>query len=134
MRSASCSCGALRADIADTAPVVVACHCLDCQRRTGSPFGVVAYYPAGAVTIKGQSREFARPAASGGKFRSCFCPDCGSSVFFKTDKHPDSVGIAVGAFADPEFPAPIRSVWERSMHRWAAITSAAQHFERGRTS
>ena len=43
---ASCQCGKLTATIDDgAAPMVVACHCIDCQKRTGSPFGSMAYYP-----------------------------------------------------------------------------------------
>jgi hypothetical protein len=38
--------------------MVVACHCIDCQRRTGAPFGVGAFYPADAVTISGAPKEY----------------------------------------------------------------------------
>src|SRR4029078_12341822 len=100
MTEACCSCRALTLRIADATPVVVACHCLDCQRRTGSPFGVGAYYPADRVRIAGAAKEFVRDTAAGSKFRSFFCPECGSSVYWKTDKHPASIGVAVGAIAD----------------------------------
>ena len=116
----------------DLLPVVVACHCVDCQRRTGSPFGVSAFFQIAGVRITGQSREYARDAASGGKFRSYFCPICGSSVYCKTDTHPAMIGVAVGAIADPNFPGPVRSVWEQSQHDWVQIHSAAQHFPRGK--
>ena len=46
--------------------LVVACHCLDCQRRTGAPFGVGAFYPVDVVAISGTRKEFTRDAASGG--------------------------------------------------------------------
>jgi len=130
--TARCSCGALTAEIAAGDPVVVACHCIACQRRSGSPFGVAAYYPAAVVTVAGEAREFERGADSGGRFRSYFCPTCGSTVFWKTDKHPDRLGIAVGAIADPHFPGPIRSVWEQSKHDWVRLDVAAQHLDRGR--
>src|SRR2546430_4033439 len=40
--------------------LVVACHCLDCQRRTGAPFGVGAFYPVEAVAISGTPKQFTR--------------------------------------------------------------------------
>jgi hypothetical protein len=40
-------------------------------------------------------------------------------------------GIAVGAFADASFPAPVRSVWERSRHAWTEIP-VEHHFDKGR--
>ncbi|MHC2281080.1 hypothetical protein ACVME8_007723 [Bradyrhizobium diazoefficiens] len=38
------------------------------------------------------------------------------------------IGVAVGAIADPNYPAPIRSVFEQSKHSWVEITGA-QHFQ-----
>ena len=74
---------------------VVACHCLDCQRRTGAPFGVGGYYPADVVTISGISKEFTHPAASGGKIHNYFCPQCGSTVYWKLSNFPAVIGVAV---------------------------------------
>ena len=96
--------------------LVVACHCIDCQRRTGAPFGVGAFYPADAVTISGAPKEYVRAAESGGKVRCYFCPDCGSTVYWKADNLASMIGVAVGAIADPDFPAPIKSVFEQSKH------------------
>ena len=41
-------------------------------------------------------------------------------------------GIAVGAFADPEFPTPSFSVWEESMYPWVRLAADMQHFAQGR--
>jgi len=109
--------------------LVVACHCLDCQRRTGAPFGVGAFYPAEAVAISGSSKEFTRDAASGGKVHSYFCPDCGSTVHWKADRLPSMIGVAVGALADPTYPPPVRSIFEQSKHDWVQIDGAADHFQ-----
>ena len=38
-RTAHCSCGALRVEVSADPDAVVACHCGECQRRTGSVFG-----------------------------------------------------------------------------------------------
>ncbi|WP_426958736.1 GFA family protein [Muricoccus radiodurans] len=114
-------------------PAVVACHCRFCQRRSGSPFGVLAYYPADAVHFFGESTRFARPTATGSVFESFFCPVCGSTVYARTARHPAMIGVAVGAIADPDFPAPVRSVWEESMHHWVAIPGEVQHFPQGRS-
>lgn len=131
---ARCACGALTVTLPeDLTPAVVACHCTACQRRTGSPFGVGAYYPLSTLAIAGETKSWTRTTDSGGAFTTHFCPTCGSNVYWSTDKHPDAVGIAVGAVADPHFPAPIRSVWEETRHDWVDIPTATQHFPRGRT-
>ena len=64
------------------------------------------------VTAEGASHEFTRVSDSGGEAVFNFCPDCGATVFYTTDASPGVVAVPVGAFADPSFPAPTRSVWE----------------------
>jgi hypothetical protein len=130
---AECQCGQLSVALPGPSAAVVACHCIDCQRRSGSPFGVLAYYPADQLVIAGEAKRFERPTATGGVFASFFCPACGSTVYAKAAKHPTLIGVAVGAIADPGFPAPVRSVWEQSMHPWAALAGDIQHFPQGRS-
>jgi hypothetical protein len=131
---AECQCGKLSAELPGPTPAVVACHCIDCQRRSGSPFGVLAYYAADQVAISGNPKRFVRPTAGGGAFESYFCPDCGSTVYVKAAKHPALIGIAVGAIADPGFPPPIRSVWEQSKHGWVNLPDGIEHTPQGRPS
>lgn len=130
---AQCQCGGLTIDLPGPAEAVVACHCIACQRRSGSPFGVLAYYPAAELAISGAATRFERPTDEGNRFETFFCPRCGSTVYARTEKHPDMIGVAVGAIADPDYPAPARSVWEQSMHRWVRIPGEIAHFPRGRT-
>ncbi len=129
---AKCQCGQLAVRLPGPTPAIVACHCLACQRRTGSPFGVLAYYPAEAVTIAGEAARYDRPTDAGGVFESYFCGVCGSTVYVRAAKHPTLIGVAVGAVADPAFPAPVRSVWEESMHGWVAFPSGIERFAGGR--
>lgn len=128
MIDARCSCGALALSLPGPSQLVVACHCLDCQRRTGAPFGVGAFYAADAVTISGPSKEYVRTAASGGKVRSHFCPDCGATVYWHADNLPGMIGVGVGAIANPDFPPPVRSVFEQSKHGWVEI-EGVEHFQ-----
>ena len=74
MEHAQCMCGALRLTlpVPEAARLVVVCHCLDCQRRSGGPFGLGAFYPAEFATISGDHRKSTRSAASGGKVHNFF--------------------------------------------------------------
>jgi len=131
MPDARCSCGALTLTLPGPSRLVVACHCVDCQRRTGAPFGVGAFYPADAVVISGTSTVFTRDAASGGKVHSHFCLNCGSTVYWRADNLPSMIGVAVGAFADPNYPAPVRSIFELTKHGWVQMDDAVEHFPQG---
>lgn len=114
--------------------MTVLCHCRDCQRRSGSPFGTIAYYPAGCVGITGTATEFARATDAGNTFVNGFCPHCGSTVYAKASKYPDLIGITVGCLADPAFAAPARSVYEQSRHHWVVIPPGIARHVRGRDS
>jgi hypothetical protein len=119
-RLAACACGRLTARCAGEPLRVSACHCLQCQRRTGAPFGVVAFWPRAAVEVAGPAMIFERVADSGLAVLFRFCPSCGSTVWWEARRRPDAVGVAVGAFADPAFPAPEQSVFEETRHPWVA--------------
>lgn len=133
-RNAHCQCGALKLSVEGDHEAVVACSCLDCQRRTGSVLAVGVYYRKTQVAITGEAREHVRPADSGNQFHTFFCPTCGTSLYFYSDRDPNRIGVAVGAFADPDFPAPVRSVFDQSKHKWITFGADVPGFARGRDS
>jgi hypothetical protein len=132
MANAQCSCGALRLALPEKPNAVIACHCIECQRRTGAPFGAGAFYPAEAVTVSGFGKQYTRDAASGGKVHTYFCPNCGSSVYWKAENLPSMIGVALGALIDgSQFLAPAKSIFEQSKHHWVQIDAADEHFQQG---
>ncbi|MEP7454944.1 GFA family protein [Phyllobacterium sp. SB3] len=129
MSDAQCACGSIRLVMREPAKLVAACHCFACQRRTGSSFSVNAFYAIDTVEISGTVTEFVRIAESGRKVRMYFCPTCGSTVYWKADAAPAMLGVAVGALADPDFPAPTLSVFERYKHHWVVLPQDVEGFE-----
>jgi hypothetical protein len=97
------------------------CHCHDCQRRTGSVFGVQARWPVSQVTVSGEVSEYLRVGDSGGRLTFRFCPRCGSTMYYSHDGMPETFGVPVGAFADASFPAPVFSVYDDRMHPWVRL-------------
>jgi hypothetical protein len=128
-RMAACSCGQLRVACEGEPVRVSMCHCLACQRRTGSAFGLQARWPRGQVTIEGEATAWVRIADSGGGVTLHFCPVCGSTVYYWLNERPDIVAIAVGAFADPEFPPPRFSVYETRRHTWLGVPDDIEHLD-----
>lgn len=126
-RRASCSCGQLGL-VARGEPVRVSvCHCRACQRRTGSAFGVQARFHAKDVDLQGASSRYDRIADSGNRITFHFCPDCGSTVYYRLDAEPDLIAVPAGAFADPAFPPPGISVYETSRHPWVGLPGDMEH-------
>jgi hypothetical protein len=107
---------------------VGACHCTECQRRTGAPFGVSTYFRKEQVRTEGPSKVYGRGSASGQKVEFHFCPACGSTMFWYAEAVPDLIGIAFGAFADSSMPRPTFSVWETTRHPWVAFDHRLDRF------
>jgi hypothetical protein len=128
-RDAACSCGQLRVKAEGEPLRVSVCHCLACQRRTGSAFGFQARFPRDRVSIEGDSREYVRISDEGESRTFNFCPECGGTVYYVLPSTPDVVAVAVGAFADPGFPGPRFSVWESRRHAWVTLPSDTERSE-----
>jgi hypothetical protein len=129
-RTASCSCGQLRIEVQGEPLGVGVCHCLACQQRTGSVFATLAAF-ASPYRVFGSATEFVRVGDQGARFRFRFCPVCGSSVFHTEEGQERSyVSVAVGAFADPQFPAPQDSVYTCRKHAWVQLPAGVTVFEK----
>lgn len=127
-RTASCSCGQLRIEVVGE-PRVGVCHCLACQKRTGSVFAALARFRA-PFRVFGTTTEYARVGDQGARFIFRFCPVCGTTVFHSEEGDAESVSVAVGAFADPAFPAPRVSVYDSRRHPWVQLPPGTVQFER----
>jgi hypothetical protein len=79
LRLASCSCGQLKAETSAEPIRVSVCHCLACQRRTGSVFAAQARFSRNAVTLSGMSAEYVRVGVRTGT----------TSTWFVTYQKPD---------------------------------------------
>jgi hypothetical protein len=119
---ASCACGRLRLSCQGDPTRVSMCHCLDCQRRTGSLFSIAAFFDRSAVTVvDGASKTFTRNSVTGKDVTFHFCAECGSTVFWEPERMPQLIGVAVGAFGDPSFPPPEQSVFTTYKHGWLTL-------------
>ena len=126
-RRAECSCGQLAVTVEGEPLRLSVCHCLACQRRTGSVFAMQARYLAANATIEGRSTSFDRTGDEGGVATFHFCPVCGSTVHYGFTDLPEFLIVPVGAFADPTFPAPTVSVYDERRHPWVGLPDAIVH-------
>src|SRR5919198_2972530 len=97
-RDAACSCGHLRLEAAGDPIVVSMCHCLACQRRTGSAFGIQAAFTADQVRVTGRYAEYVRTSDEGEERTFRFFPDFGATVFWTLAAVSDAIAVPIGAF------------------------------------
>lgn len=121
--TASCRCGQLRVTVTGDPIRVSVCHCLDCQKRSGSAFAAQARWPIAQVTVAGESKTWIHQGENG-QTDFHFCPECGSGFHYRGGGYSDAIAVAIGAFDDPYFLKPEISVFESRKHDWLEITGA----------
>lgn len=126
-RTASCWCGDLAVTMRGEPTLVSSCCCTRCQRRTGSFFGVTAYFrPDQMVGQRGEPSTFSMAEGSP-TFR--FCPRCGSNLWWGPFVEDDLIGVAGGAFADPTLPSPQRMVFTATRHPFVCTPKGLPEYE-----
>lgn len=117
-----CLCGAVRFVARGQPYRVGLCHCIDCRKHHGALFHASAIFPTEAVTVSGDTGQFA------GRH---FCPRCGSSVFSRSD---DEIELNLGALDTPDCFVPTYELWTIRREAWLPEFGSLRQFERDRDS
>jgi hypothetical protein len=96
------------------------CHCLDCRKHHGALFLATAIFPESAVTIAGETREYRG---------RCFCPQCGSSVFSRSE---DEVEVHLGSLDAPNQLKPTYELWTVRRESWLPDFPLTRRYARNR--
>ena len=123
-RIATCACASLSITVTGEPLKVSACHCLSCQRRTGSAFGVAVFYAEEQVRPTGPAQTYSRLGDSGSSIEFQFCPTCGSTVFWRPAFRPGRVAVAFGCFGEDAPAGPSQAVYEDHRHGWVTIATS----------
>jgi hypothetical protein len=103
----------------------MACHCIGCQRMTGSAFSLGSLFASDSFEI------IAGETAIGGlrgAARHHFCPHCMSWLFTRPEGMDDFVNVRSTMLNAPASDPPFVETWTREKLPWA-ITGAAHSFE-----
>ncbi|MBD9379251.1 GFA family protein [Pseudoxanthomonas sp. PXM04] len=118
--TAGCLCGDVRLVASGRPYRVGICHCLDCRKHHGALFFAAAMFPQEAVTIEGETRDYA------GRH---FCPRCGSSVFARSG---DEIELHLGALDVPDQLVPTYECWTVRREAWLPAFPLGKRYERDR--
>jgi hypothetical protein len=124
---ARCACGQLSLEARGEPTRVSVCHCLACQRRTGSAFGAQVRFARENVRVLGRSNEYVRIADSGNRAIQHFCPDCGATLHYALAHVPEVIAVPLGTFDDPGAFEPRFSVYEQRKHAWVEVSGPVEH-------
>jgi len=102
--SADCQCGAIGITLSGAPSLQAICACRNCRARTGSAFGLSAYYDRSQVEqTRGVPTVYRSLSAKGRALDFRFCPTCGTSVWWEAEFLPDKIGVAGGLLEGHDF-------------------------------
>jgi hypothetical protein len=120
-REGGCACGAVRYRLASEPLFVHCCHCLNCQRQTGSAFVVNLLIEADRVEmLDGAPEAVDLPRDDGSAQRVYRCPTCRIALFSEYTR-PEVRFVRAGTLDDPRGVAPDVHIFTRSKVGWVAL-------------
>src|SRR6188508_1100070 len=129
LREGGCSCGAVRYRLASDPLFVHCCHCLNCQRQTGSAFVINALIEADRVEVlAGEPQAVDVPRDDGSMQRVFRCPDCQVAVY-SVYTRPQILFVRGGTLDEPSSVAPDVHIFTRSKLPWVTIPDSVPAFE-----
>ena len=127
-REGGCTCGAVRYRLASEPLFVHCCHCLNCQRQTGSAFVVNALIEADRVELLAGEPQAVDVPRSGGKKQRIFrCPTCQIAVFSRYTRATVRF-VRAGTLDDPSQVAPDVHIYTRSKLPWVTLPDSVPAF------
>src|SRR5262245_61854018 len=123
-REGGCSCGAVRYRLASEPLITHCCHCLNCQRQTGSAFVVNALIEADRMTMLGVAAEPVPVPRDDGSTQTIYrCPSCQIAVYSEYGR-PGVRFVRAGTLDDPSSVGPDVHIFTRSKLSWVALPEA----------
>jgi len=124
-----CACGAVRYRLASEPLFVHCCHCLNCQRQTGSAFVINVLIEADRVELlAGEPQPVAVPRDRGGDQQIWRCPACQVALLSRYTR-PDIDFVRAGTLDEPAAVAPDVHIYTRSKLPWVVLPDSVPAFE-----
>jgi hypothetical protein len=125
-----CACGAVRYRLGSTPMFVHCCHCLDCQRQTGSAFVLNALIETDRVAVlSGAPVTVAVPTDSGRPHEIFRCPKCQTALWSDYGRRGVLRFVRVGTLDDPSALPPDVHIYTRTKLPWVALPAGVPAFE-----
>jgi hypothetical protein len=128
-REGGCSCGAVRYRLTSDPLFVHCCHCLNCQRQTGSAFVINLLIEADRVKLLGEAPDAVDVPRDDGSTQTIFrCPTCQIAVFSQYTR-PEVRFVRAGTLDDPDSVSPDVHIFTRSKVSWVQLPESVPAFD-----
>ena len=124
-----CQCGGVRY-VFDGEPLMTyACHCRDCQRRTGSAFSEGILVSADQISIEGGLSAWLRRSDTGIEKTRHSCATCGNIIYGTGDNMAGLMLLQAGTLDDTSAVQPEMHMWLRSAQHWVILPPGVPSWE-----
>ncbi len=130
MYTGSCLCGGVKFEINQDVGPVQLCHCVQCRKAQGTAFVTNAPVQETNFKIVTGAEIIGSFESSPGKQR-CFCKNCGSPIYSKTEKLPGVVRIRVGTLDGDIATKAFAHFYVAHKANWFQITDNLPQFQEG---
>lgn len=129
----ACTCRAIRYEFGADPLIVHACHCLDCQRRTGGPHVINLWIETAHVAREGAEPRVFRTAGGSGRGHDVhFCGECGTDLWSRYHLvSGDCRFVRAGTLDGPSRVAPDVHIYTRTKLPWVRLPDGARAFATG---
>lgn len=118
-RTGGCQCGHIRYQIEGDIQRLNVCHCLDCQKQSGSAFGMSLIVKEDAFRLtSGKLKKFETGTASKRTKTCAFCPECGVRIYNMT---VTLMAIKPGTLDDTSWLKPDAHYWTKRKQEWTPL-------------
>lgn len=125
-----CQCGQIRYEIRAEPLSVYVCHCTECQRQSGSAFGMSVIVPRPAmIYTSGTPQHWSRKTERGTVIAGDSCPTCGVRLVHHPSANDQISILKPGTLDDTGWLVPVGHIWTRSAQRWVSIPEDTVNFE-----
>ena len=120
--SGGCLCGAVKFEF-DKHNLISAhhCHCIDCQKSTGSGKSTILMLPAQSILMDGELKFYTSPTSSGRNMSRGFCQECGSPVLSFIKEMQEVNFLKAGSLDDSSWLKIDSNFYSSSAHSWSPI-------------
>jgi len=128
-REGGCSCGAVRYRLGSDPLIVHCCHCLNCQRQTGSAFVINLLIEADCLELLAGEPDPVDVARDDGSTQRIYrCPGCQVAVFSEYG-WPELKFVRGGTLDEPSAVQPDVHIFTRSKVPWVSLPEDVPAFE-----
>ena len=129
MFTGGCACGEVRYRLVSEPLFVNCCHCLSCQRQTGSAFVINVLIETDRVELLAGEPIAVDVPRDDGSFQKIFrCPTCQLALFSQYT-HPGVRFVRAGTLDDPFAVAPDAHMYTRSKLSWVRLPDGVPSFD-----